>query len=1728
MKKYLSNFFILAILLFTNNLFAAVNVSITGADSYYEDPNDKGAYIYLNDRVEDYKLKKHIRVIPSVGLYTFYYAYDSNRYRYKINGNFKSGKEYTIELIPGEIKGTNFNCVSSPIKFKAVGPQPKFQFMADRSVIELKSKQLIPMSLTNVGNFKSQLTNIPSLFTPTIENLCLMAEADEKRPMETEALKYRIKEKKLPIISEESINSLFDKLKKQYESAKSIDLPELKAFINADFETESKGYLGSEGSEKEMFFSLPLDFRKNPTKGGSVLALIGENGTKNAEDAVRLIQVTDLSISYKFSEKSLLLWVTSIETGTPIEGAEIMLYTLDSKRLFPGKTNKDGLLIVKENSEIPSIYLDNETTFTKGTEKFVMSDTIFAAAANDNDSSFVKLTTNRIYPANSFQTAIDNAKIAQFKGKVFTERGVYRPGETIFWKAVFRQYKDFNINSKISDTAIVKIRNANGEEISNASYTLNAFGSCSGSVELTKYSPLGQYYIEAFIPKKQSEKTSQNDSNWDFLMNRKPKLLQIFNRKDVIEQEGYCCTNVQVQEFEAPKHFGEITITPEKRIVSNIVGSEKEQDYIKCSISGKYYAGGILRHAKVRWSAYLTGESYRIKEYAGYIFGNENNTSNLIESGDSILNNDGIIEVGIPVSKNVLNGLNCINIKATILDVDGKSATVEKTYTAKTSCKLGLSDVIGPDENGQNSISAIVIDDNNNKINTGDISIELMMNKWFYVQKRGEDGKIYYNWTSSWQRALVINSSIKDGEAKFNIPAVNNKYMIKASYSNGSNQSISSRIYEPEGDFDGYADYNNTYRTSSGNQLVLTTDKNTVKVGEKVNVYCSMPKPTSYALITVETNELISTKVVKTNRGLNTFTVEMTENCRPNAYVSIFVPTLRSELPVYTSDIDADYPTVCYGYTKIDVKDNIQSIKTTIGNNEEKLKALPGETKTITFNVVDSEGKPVVAEMAVGIVDESVLALTDYVTPVLSVLKQFDAPLAVFSGDLRISLIAQDLFKLISTRALTGGGVGEGLVVPDKLREDFRPVAYWNPALVTDEFGKASIEVKFPDTMTSYRIYSIAADKESSFDTQERQIVVSKDFYVEPAEIPFLTAGDKTTIAANIHNLTNKSGNANINIAEASNISATLISQDIPVNAESNSIAKIVLEADKEAENAEIIVSASFDGMNDVIKRKIPVKSDKTMMKGNNSGAFTKEVKASTKSPMPEWVKGDLKSLVKARLSLSTGLWSKLEPAYNYIFNYNYGCCEQTSSKLMVLASLYGINDDKNPNGLSKNEINTLIDKNLNNLYLMQLGSGGFSYWKSSCYDSYWASQYAVFAMTMLDKKGYPINKERFKQSLAYTKEKLFKDNDKEQFKHGIYALAVVNLAMNNMLEESDINKLRTQFSAKDEEAVALLNLSEIYTNTIPLDNINAIASKLAPTKNSVIRGWQTSSIRTDAIKLMYCNIANGKSAAKAADNIAGSILKQMKAYGYWGSTADTSFALTALTEYANKQNSSNTKTVKVKINGATIRELDINEKNTIVELTPDELINGVTISAENNKALVHWNLTYEYPENPENKGSISNGFIVQKTLENTSGKQEIKTGDIVKVTVIFEDKFADDLDWVTMTDLYVEDPIPAGFATINTSLKNESLPSDIEEDEEKYYYEEINGSYPFYADHEEMHKDRLTVFKNRAWSGRFRIEYYLRAAYPGTFTMKPTQIGLMYEPEIYGRSESKSITISE
>lgn len=79
------------------------------------------------------------------------------------------------------------------------------------------------------------------------------------------------------------------------------------------------------------------------------------------------------------------------------------------------------------------------------------------------------------------------------------------------------------------------------------------------------------------------------------------------------------------------------------------------------------------------------------------------------------------------------------------------------------------------------------------------------------------------------------------------------------------------------------------------------------------------------------------------------------------------------------------------------------------------------------------------------------------------------------------------------------------------VRANFTKTAYYNPIVITNEDGRATIKVDLPDNLTSWVVNSKAITKDTLVNQTKTKIVVDKPFRLELEKPTFLTEGDEAT-----------------------------------------------------------------------------------------------------------------------------------------------------------------------------------------------------------------------------------------------------------------------------------------------------------------------------------------------------------------------------------------------------------------------------------------------------------------------------------------------------------------------------------------------------------------------------------------------------------------------------------------
>ena len=109
----------------------------------------------------------------------------------------------------------------------------------------------------------------------------------------------------------------------------------------------------------------------------------------------------------------------------------------------------------------------------------------------------------------------------------------------------------------------------------------------------------------------------------------------------------------------------------------------------------------------------------------------------------------------------------------------------------------------------------------------------------------------------------------------------------------------------------------------------------------------------------------------------------------------------------------------------------------------------------------------------------------------------------------------------------TADSATEGATQPaaPRMRTNFEPLALWRSALKTDAEGRFSTTCTMPDTLTTYRVIAVAADKGGSrFGTSEGEICVNQPVMLTVGAPLFMSVGDKLQLPVTITNNTAAEG----------------------------------------------------------------------------------------------------------------------------------------------------------------------------------------------------------------------------------------------------------------------------------------------------------------------------------------------------------------------------------------------------------------------------------------------------------------------------------------------------------------------------------------------------------------------------------------------------------------------------
>lgn len=904
-----------------------------------------------------------------------------------------------------------------------------------------------------------------------------------------------------------------------------------------------------------------------------------------------------------------------------------------------------------------------------------------------------------------------------------------------------------------------------------------------------------------------------------------------------------------------------------------------------------------------------------------------------------------------------------------------------------------------------------------------------------------------------------------------------------------------------------------------GLQVKIIPDKQLYKPGETARLLIQTPIE-GEVIVTVEREKVLRSFVRTLSLDNPVIEVPLEDVDAPNVYVSVFL--------VKGADLSSRKvrnPQLKLGYAALKVQPvthilNVE-MKTPSGMS------LPGSTATVSGVVTDHRGQPVPhADVCLFAEDEGTLQVIGYRTPRPIRYFYADRPLSVGTWTTLEQILDEDWGSRSTDNKgmFIGGGDAFGSAAPGAmaqvlhLREDFNPCAVWLSSIRTDEQGRFKASYKNPDTLTRYRVMAVALAGNSGFGTGEGDYAVNKPIMLEPAPPFTATVGDSLNIPVTVSQTGSRKGKWTVTLKSNDVASISQPSQTLTLegNQPKTLLFNVKFNRDGEARLVWEVRAADAGGVPyssgvysllrdaavNMFEVVPPFPDLREWRCFSLSSGHTLDVPGLLATP---FLPG-----TPVRVTLSTSPFIYADGSVNFLLRYPYGCLEQLSSSTLpwiyepLLAKyLPGFK------GKTAEERNRTLTSGIRKILRNQLSDGSLAYWQGGSSANEYCP-YAALVLTLARENGAYVPDEALNKLYGYLERRL-SGKPRENL------LGAWVLARADRLPASLLNRLLDKSGELSPENRLYLALA-VALSSRPDSGILA--------RRLMNREPETEDSGRCALLQGLAEMSLDAANAAARANLARLIMDRTSRsfgerplYTTWSSGWD----VILLGEYL--------KGLKVSSMSAPFR-VDCGAQ--VVNGTCSLSSPGRFRTAVGEKALLtlpeSGTAVYGIVEahgrgkTQEDGIAVNKGFAVSRVYEKlgSGGKWEpaadFVTGDLVRIT-LHVDKGADALTYVVM-----EDYLPSAFEAVNPALLSQipgGRESEAGNQEDRWFY------WNSWVSHREFLKDRVRFFANSWGRGRFTARYLARVTKSGTVIAPSAKAELMYKPEVYGLSIPQKLSVS-
>jgi uncharacterized protein YfaS (alpha-2-macroglobulin family) len=948
----------------------------------------------------------------------------------------------------------------------------------------------------------------------------------------------------------------------------------------------------------------------------------------------RFILVTDLGILVKQNaDQSRDVFVQALAARAGMSGATVQVLSRNGVPALTGTTGTDGRVSFAPIGKVPK-----------------EMEPIAILARNGQDVAFIPYDRNdRQVDFSRFDIGGDNILSGRdLNAFVFTERGVYRPGDLIHIAYSVKQ-ADWNgdLTGLPLETEIIDARNAKAQ-VKRINLPAGGFGEFTYQTAYS--SPTGDYGINIY-------------------------LVRDGKRGDLIGS-----TDAQVKEFLPDR------MKIDARLSKQVPKGWITPDQVTAQVTLRNLYGTPASNRRITGKTELNPGAFCFDDFPDYTFFDRLRDhkpkvdSQSDDLGEQTSDDNGAVSFDLNLER-FADATYQMTFETEGFEAEGGRSVA----TSVSALVSPLPYVIGYKSDGAldyvkmnrgQTLQFIAIDQALNRIAVQNLKLTLIQQDYVSVLTRQEDGTYAYESVEKDQLIDTQPVTIPAEGWNWKLP-VGNPGTYRAELRNADGDRVSVTWFTVVGEGD-------TRRALDRNaELKVKLDHTSYNSGDEIEVSIVAPY-TGSGLITIERDKVYASQWFSTDKTSTVQHIRLPGGLDGTGYVNVsFIRALDSH-EVFMSPLS-------YGVVPFEANRDHRRINVSL---QAAKVSKPGDPLKITYKA----GRP--GRIVIFAVDEGILQVTGYTTP---------DPLGYFFQKQALSVNTSQIVDLLLPefsilRAAATGGDGEARQLNPFRRVTDKPVVYWSGILDVDTTQR-DVTYNVPDYFSgNLKIMAVAisADAVGSADTGT---IIRGPFVITPGVPTFVAPGDQFEVGVTVaNNVTGSGTNTPVSISADLSAQLELVQAPpatIPISEGREQSVIFTFRATEKLGSASITFHASAAGRESRLRSTLSVRPPVALMtdvRGGNFGNAGADL-AVTRQFRPEY-----RNLQAVLSALPLGLAHGLD---SYLQTYPNGCSEQLSSGALCRLLL----SDEADFGLQRSEVAAQMDHTFEMLRHRQNDQGAFGYW---------------------------------------------------------------------------------------------------------------------------------------------------------------------------------------------------------------------------------------------------------------------------------------------------------------------------------------------------------------------------------------------------------------------------------